>query len=107
DYEAYARQRLSPQAWAYFSGGSADEYTLRDNLKAYNRLYLRGRVLADLSGAHTQLDLLGHSLHHPYLLAPVAYQKLAHSDGELASVLGAGAVGAGMVVSTLASVSLE
>ncbi|MBP6020004.1 MAG: alpha-hydroxy-acid oxidizing protein [Burkholderiaceae bacterium] len=107
DYEAYAHQRLSPQAWAYFSGGSADEHTLRDNLKAYNHLRLRSRVLADLSGAHTQLELLGHTLPHPYLLAPIAYQKLAHADGELASVLGAGAVGAGMVVSTLASVSLE
>ncbi len=107
DYETYARDRLSPQAWAYFSGGSADEHSLRDNLNAYSRLRLRSRVLADLSGAHTQLELLGHTLPHPYLLAPVAHQKLAHADGELATVLGAGAVDATMVVSTLASVSLE
>lgn len=107
DYEAYARERLSPHAWAYFRGGSADEHTLCDNIKAYSRLHLRSRVLADLSGAHTRLTLLSQTLPHPYLLAPVAHQKLAHADGELATVLGAGAVGATMVVSTQASISLE
>ncbi|NYT66003.1 alpha-hydroxy-acid oxidizing protein [Alcaligenaceae bacterium] len=107
DYEAYARDRLSPQAWAYFNGGSADEHTLQNNSKAYHRLQLRSRVLADLDGAHTQLELLGHTLAHPFLLAPVAYQKLAHPDGELATALGAAAVGAPLVVSTQASVSLE
>src|SRR5690606_14532589 len=36
-----------------------------------------------------------------------AFQKLAHPQGEQASVLAASAMGAGMVVSTQASVSLE
>lgn len=107
DYEAYAHDRLTPSAWAYFSGGSADGHTLKNNLNAYKHLQLRSRVLADLSGATTRLKLLGQTLPHPYLLAPVAYQKLAHTDGELATVLGAGAVGTTMVVSTQASVSLE
>ncbi len=107
DYEAFARERMTPSAWAYLNGGAADELTLADNLAAFQRVRLLNRVLEDLGGGHTRLELCGLDLDYPILLAPVAYQKLAHPDGELASVLGASAMGAAMVVSTQASVSLE
>ncbi|MCY1343919.1 4-hydroxymandelate oxidase [compost metagenome] len=107
DYEPFARERMTPQAWAYLAGGAADELTLADNLAAFQRVRLLNRVLEDLKGGHTRLQLCGLDLDYPILLAPVAYQKLAHPDGELASVLGASAMGAAMVVSTQASVSLE
>ncbi|MCY1285092.1 4-hydroxymandelate oxidase [compost metagenome] len=107
DYEPFARERMTPQAWAYLAGGAADELTLADNLAAFQRVRLLNRVLEDLKGGHTRLQLCGLDLDYPILLAPVAFQKLAHPDGELASVLGASAMGAAMVVSTQASVSLE
>jgi 4-hydroxymandelate oxidase len=107
DYERFARERLSEQAWAYLSGGAADELTLADNRAAFDRLRLRSRVLRDLSGGNTRLRLFGQDFDHPIFLAPVAYQQLAHPDGELASVLAAGAVRAGMLVSTQASIELE
>lgn len=107
DYEPFARERMSEQAWAYLAGGAADELTLADNRAAFDRLRLRSRVLAELAGGNTRLRLFGQDFDHPIFLAPVAYQKLAHVDGELASVLGASALRAGMVVSTQASVGLE
>lgn len=107
DYEPYARERMSDQAWAYLAGGAADELTLADNRAAFERLRLRGRVLQDLRGGNTRLRLFGQDFDHPVFLAPVAYQKLAHPEGELASVLAASALRAGMVVSTQASVELE
>ncbi|WP_277053112.1 alpha-hydroxy acid oxidase [Zestomonas thermotolerans] len=107
DYEPFARERMSAQAWAYIAGGAADELTLRDNCAAFQRLRLRSRVLRDLRGGHTRLELFGRTFDHPILLAPVAYQKLAHPDGELASALAAGTLGGGMVVSTQASIGLE
>lgn len=107
DYEPYARERMSEQAWAYLAGGAADELTLADNRLAFDRLRLRSRVLQDMSGGHTGVRLFGQDFDHPIFLAPVAYQKLAHPEGELASVLAASALGAGMVVSTQASVELE
>lgn len=107
DYEAFARARMSEPAWAYMAGGAADELTLRDNCAAFQRLRLRNRILADLRGGDTRVELFGQSFDHPVFLAPVAFQKLAHPDGELASVLGASALRAGMVVSTQASVALE
>lgn len=107
DYQAYARERMSEQAWAYLAGGAADELTLQDNRQAFDRLRLRSRVLQDLRGGNTRLRLFGHDYEHPIFVAPVAYQKLAHADGELACVLGASALRAGMVVSTQASIELE
>jgi 4-hydroxymandelate oxidase len=107
DYELLARERMTPNAWAYVAGGGADEITLRANREAFDRLRLEGRVLRDFSAAHTRLSLLGDTLDYPVLLAPTAYQKLFHPDGEIATVQGATAMRAAMVVSTEASVSLE
>lgn len=107
DYESLARERMLPAAWAYFSGGAADELTLRANRAAYDRRSLRPRVLADLRGGHTRVTLFGHTFEHPILLAPVAYQKMAHAEGERATVLGASAMNAGVIVSTQSSFTLE
>lgn len=107
DYEAFAQARMSESAWAYLAGGAADEQTLGANRDAYERVRIQPRVLRDLTGGGTGLDLLGTPLPFPILLAPVAYQKLAHPQGELATVLAASAMKTAMVVSTQSSVGLE
>ena len=107
DHEAHARTRLDDNAWAYFSGGAGDEITLRANCAAWDALQLHPRVLRPLAGGHTRLELLGRTLAHPILLAPVAFQRMAHPDGELAVAHAAAALGAGLVLSTQASTPLE
>ena len=107
DHEQHARTQLDDNAWAYFSGGAADEISLRANRTAWDALSLWPRVLRPLAGGHTRVPLLGRTLAHPILLAPVAFQRLAHPDGELAMAYAAAALGAGVVLSTQASVSLE
>lgn len=107
DYEPLARERMTPAAWSWLQGGAADEITVRENQAAFQRLRLAPRVLADLAGGHTRLTLLGQAFEHPVFVAPVAYQQLAHPDGEMATVLAASALGAGMVVSTQAGRPLE
>ncbi len=107
DHEHWARQTLDANAWAYFSGGAADEITLRANRSAWDDITLQPRVLQALAGGHTQIQLLGRTLAHPILLAPIAFQKMAHPDGELASAVAAAALGAGMVLSTQSSTPLE
>jgi len=107
DYEALARERMTPEAWAYLEGGSSDEITLRENRGAFDRLRLRGRVLAPLAGGHTRVTLCGQTFDHPLFVAPVAYQKLEHTEGERATALGSAAMRAGMVLSVYSSVSLE
>ncbi|MGE0023229.1 MAG: alpha-hydroxy acid oxidase [Hyphomicrobium sp.] len=107
DYERLAEGCLGAEAWAYFSGGSADEVTLRWNREGFDRLALLPQVLAGGPGGHTRLELFGTTHAHPIFVAPVAYQKLAHVDGEVATAAAADAQGACMVLSTQASVSLE
>lgn len=107
DYESAAQGILPPAAWAYFSGGAADERTLRANTAAWSERPLRPRVLRDLRSAHTRIELLGRTWPIPLLCAPVAFQRLAHPDGELATAVAAAAQGAGLVFSTQASLLME
>jgi 4-hydroxymandelate oxidase len=108
DFEAPARARIGNEgAWAYLSGGAADELTLRDNRAAWDRIRLHPRVLRDLSGGHTRVRLLDRELQHPILLAPIAYQRLFHPEGELAMAHAAAAQSAGMVLSAQSSIEME
>lgn len=107
DYAAHARERLSDQAWAYFSGAAGDEITLQANRNAWDQLTLHPRVLRSLVGGHTRQTLLGRVLEHPILLAPVAFQRMAHPDGEIGTAYAAAAQGAGLVLSTQSSTPLE
>jgi 4-hydroxymandelate oxidase len=107
DHERHARSRLDDNAWAYFSGGAADEITLAANREAWSRIPLSTRVLRNLVHGHTRVQLLGKTLAHPVLLAPVAFQRMAHRDGEIATAFAAARQGAGLVLSSQASTAME
>lgn len=107
DHERLAQQRLTDNAWAYFSGGAGDEITLKANREAWDRLRLLPRVLQPLAGGHTRITLWGRERPCPILLAPVAWQRMAHPDGELAAAAAASALGAGLVLSTQSSSPLQ
>ncbi|TDT94631.1 MULTISPECIES: alpha-hydroxy acid oxidase [Azorhizobium] len=107
DYETLARERVPAASWAYLAAAAGDGLTNAANRAAYDRLRLLPRVLSDLSKATTRINLMGFALEHPILLAPVAYHRLFHPDGELATAQGAAIAQAPLVVSTQASTSLE
>ncbi|MDR7094194.1 alpha-hydroxy acid oxidase [Hydrogenophaga laconesensis] len=107
DHEHHARGVLDAPTWAYLCGAAADELTLARNAEAWQSLELLPRVLRPMAGGHTRVDLLGRTWAHPLLVAPMAYQRLAHPHGEQATALAAAALGAGMVFSTQASMPLE
>ncbi|ATB37490.1 alpha-hydroxy-acid oxidizing enzyme [Cystobacter fuscus] len=107
DYEALARERMEPANWEYFQGGSGEEQTLRANREAFERVFFRPRVLVDVSKCDLSTRLLGTPVSFPVGVAPMAYHRLAHPEGEVATARAAGAVGALTVVSTFASRKLE
>ena len=107
DYEPYARRRLDDNAWAYLDGAAGDELTRAWNRAAFDRQPLLPRVMNDVAGGHCRATLFGRDYSSPVLLAPVAWQKLFHPEGERASAYAAAALGAGMILSTLASCTLE
>ncbi|HZN19413.1 MAG TPA: alpha-hydroxy acid oxidase [Micromonosporaceae bacterium] len=107
DYRQAARERLTAQAWDYFDGGSGTERTLDANCRAFDEVVLRPRVLVDVSDCPTRTTVLGCEVALPVAVAPTAYHRMAHPDGEVATARGAGAAGALYVVSMLASRTLE
>ncbi len=102
-YEASAKASLPPEIWNYLDAGSGDGHTRRANESAFDSIALRPRPLADVRGGHTRTELFGRALAHPFLLAPVAYQRLFHPQAEAGAAMAAAAQQTTLIVSSLAS----
>ncbi|MEU2064756.1 aminotransferase class I/II-fold pyridoxal phosphate-dependent enzyme [Streptomyces sp. NPDC013455] len=107
DYAARARPNVAPAVWDFLEGGAGDERTLASNLAAFDGVSLRPRVLAGRGAPDTTTEILGRTWAAPLGIAPVAYHRLAHPEGETATARGAGAAGLPLVVSTFASRTFE
>ena len=107
DYERAAEERLDPGAFGYFAGGADDEWTMRENVAAYRRWVLRPRMLVDVSSTTTTTSVLGTDVSMPLLVAPTAFQRMAHPEGEVATARGAAAAGTIMCLSTIANATIE
>jgi isopentenyl diphosphate isomerase/L-lactate dehydrogenase-like FMN-dependent dehydrogenase len=103
DAERLAQAALPPDAWSYIAGGAGDERTLRWNREAFSRCRLRYRVLVDVSEVSTETTVLGTPVSMPVLVAPMAFQQIAHEEGELASARGTAAAGTLFCLSTVAT----
>ncbi|HEY5937363.1 MAG TPA: alpha-hydroxy acid oxidase [Kofleriaceae bacterium] len=107
ELEAIARARLPQMAWDYYASGADDERCVRRNCEAYDRIALHYRVLVDVATRDLSTTVLGERLAMPIAVAPTAFHRLAHRDGELASVRGAGAAGTLFILSTLSNTAVE
>ncbi len=107
DFERAANAALPQPARDYYAGGAADEITLRENCAAFQRTVLMPRVLVDVSQPDPGTTVLGERLNLPLLIAPTAFHRMAHPDGEMATARAAAASGVAMVASTIASCTLE
>lgn len=105
DYERAAEASMVPGAYAYAAGAAGDELTLADNVEAWRRLAIRPRVLVGVGTRDPGVDLLGVARPHPLVIAPMAFQQMAHPDGEIAMARAALATGATICLSTLATTS--
>lgn len=107
DYERYAKERMDLNSLAYVCGGAGDEITFRRNEKAFEDLFLETATLEDLKGANTKIELFGETYESPIFLAPVAYQKLVHESGEIATAQASHVTNSCMCVSAFSSCTLE
>src|SRR5580693_1845425 len=107
DLEHQARRAIGEMAYAYYAGGADDERLLQGNVEAWSHWQLHPRVLAGISEVSTATTLLGSPVTSPVAIAPTALQGLAHPEGEVATARGAAAVGALLILSSLATCPLE
>jgi isopentenyl diphosphate isomerase/L-lactate dehydrogenase-like FMN-dependent dehydrogenase len=103
DAEREGLERLEPGPRDYFAGGAGDEVTLRENVAAWGHWRLRPRVLNDVREVSTRAEVLGKPVEAPVLVAPVAYQRMAHPEAEAGMAAGAAAAGTVMCLSTLST----
>jgi len=107
DYEPLARERLQREVYDYYAGGAGDEWTLAENRRAFDRWVLRPRFLRGVTSVDPSTTVLGVPLTFPVMVAPWAYQQMAHPEGEKATRRAASDAGTVMVVSSTATDLLE
>ena len=107
EFEGLAERTMPRGAFDYYAGGAEDEQTLRANRAAFQEIFLRPRMLTGVASIDTSVRVLGIPLRTPLLVAPTAFQKLAHPEGEVATARAAGRCGTLMTLSTIASTGLE
>jgi len=107
ELERAAERAMSPQAWGYVAGGAGTGATMRANREAFDRWRIVPRMLRDASVRDLSVDLLGHKLASPLLLAPVGVLEMMHADADLAVARAAHAGNVPMIFSNQASVPME
>jgi 4-hydroxymandelate oxidase len=107
EYELTARGRTPKDAFDYFASGSGDEISLEESRVIWRRHRLRPHAFPGAAVPDLSVDLLGTHLAMPLLVAPTAYQRGLHEEGEVAMARGVRAAGGLMVVATRATMAIE
>lgn len=106
DVEALAVEQLDPHWAEYFRGGSGREQTLAENIEAFSHWRLRQRVLCGIESTSTETTVLGCPVMSPVVVAPVAYQQMAHAEAEAGMARAAAAAGSALCLSTFSNASV-
>jgi 4-hydroxymandelate oxidase len=107
DFEPAARKTLPPAHFGYLATGVDDDGTVRANREGYSRIQIRARRLVDVENLDMSVSLFGTKWKTPIVLSPVSGQKAFHPEGEVAVARAAGAKGHLMMLSTVATSSIE
>ena len=109
ELEERARHALPPSVWSYVAGGAGDEATQRANVEAFGRWGLIPRMLVGAKQRDLSVDLFGHRLRSPLLLAPIGVLGVCAQDGhgDLAAARASAELGVPMIASTLSADPVE
>ncbi|KAJ8387847.1 hypothetical protein AAFF_G00149960 [Aldrovandia affinis] len=107
DYEREAKRTLPKAVFDYYFSGADEQETLADNVSAFSRWRLYPRVLRDVSRVDLSVSVLGQQLSMPVCVAATAMQRMAHPDGETATMRACSSAGTGMMLSSWATSTIE
>jgi len=107
DFEPVMKQNVPPAHFGYMATGSDDEVTLRANREGFRKFVLRPRRLVDVSKIDMSANVLGITCDTPIVIAPTGSNRAFHPDGELAVARAAKTGNHLMMLSTVASTSIE
>ncbi len=98
EFEEMGRRKLDSVAFAQIDGSDR---------RAFDRITLRPRMMVSALQLDLTTELFGEKMVAPILVGPISEQKRFHAEGELATVQGASAAKAVMIVSSRSSYPLE
>lgn len=91
----------------YIDGGSDGEVTLRDNRRVWDEVLYRPRNAVSIGSCDLNTTVLGTKLDLPFILAPVGFSRLFHTEGELGVARAASAAGAAFCLSSFSGYTVE
>lgn len=107
DFEPVAKKNIPVAHWAYLATGTDDDGTIRANREGFDRWALRPRRLVNVAKVDASVSLYGTHYPTPIVINPVGSQKAFHAHGEMAVARAAKARNHLMVLSTVATTSIE
>lgn len=107
DLEAEAEKLIPKAQFGYISSGAGDEWTKKENTRAFYDRQILPEYLAGVEIPNTETELLGSKVGIPIFVPPMAAHGLAHVSAEKGSSKGAADAGALFCAQTLANVPLE
>jgi isopentenyl diphosphate isomerase/L-lactate dehydrogenase-like FMN-dependent dehydrogenase len=94
ELRAIARRQMPAEAWHHFNGAAESKATFYRNPRSFQRYLFRQRVFHDITDPDITVELFGHKLPTPALVAPVGSFSLIGDQKEREVAEGAGRVGA-------------
>ncbi len=102
-----AKDRLSPEGFAYICGGAGREETQSANRRAFQQWEILPSMLNGKEDVDTSIELLGKKQVSPYFLAPIGVLDMARAKGDLKVAEAAAAEQVPLVMSNQASAPME
>ncbi|TWS95302.1 L-lactate oxidase [Streptococcus sp. sy018] len=106
DLEKMAQHVIPKGAFGYIASGAGDTFTLYENIRAFNHKLIVPETLRGVENPDTSTVFDGDKLTSPIIMPPVAAQKLANVQGEVACAKGVSDYGTIYTTSSYASADL-
>jgi L-lactate dehydrogenase (cytochrome) len=107
DLRQRARRRLPRALFDFVDGGGEDEWSVRENRAAFERITFRPKILVDVSKRDQSTTVLGVPLKSPIVCSPTGMPGLLWPKGEIEAAKAAAKVGSIYTLATRATCSIE
>ena len=107
DLRLMAMRRLPRMVFDYIDGGAEREWTLRENMRAFEDVMFRPRSAVATAAVDLSTTVLGMKIDVPFILAPVGSSRMFYPRGEEVAASVAGRAGTIYTLSTLSGCRME
>src|SRR5689334_10633501 len=107
DLRVMAMRRLPKMVFDYIDGGAEREWSLRENMRAFEDVMFRPRSAVATPKCDLSTTVLGLDIDLPFILAPVGSSRMFYPRGEECAASAAGDAGTIYTLSTLSGCTME